>query len=45
MENLGRREMHFISDGDRKNILLEGTQAMPTRPSAKDRMRVKTLRW
>jgi hypothetical protein len=27
----------------KKTIFLEGTQAMPTRPSDKDRMRVKTL--
>jgi hypothetical protein len=26
-----------------KSILLEGTQAMPARPSDKDRMRVNTL--
>jgi hypothetical protein len=29
--------------GGRKSILLEGTQAMPARPSDKDRMRMKTL--
>jgi hypothetical protein len=29
----------------RKSILLEGTQAMPGRPSDKDRMRVKTSGW
>jgi hypothetical protein len=27
----------------KKSILLEGTQAMPARPSDKDRMGVKTL--
>jgi hypothetical protein len=26
-------------------LLLEGSQAMPVRPSDKDRMRVKTLGW
>jgi hypothetical protein len=29
----------------KKSILLEGTQAMPARPSDKDRMGVKTLGW
>jgi hypothetical protein len=28
-----------------KSILLEGTQAMPARPSDKGRMGVKTLGW
>jgi hypothetical protein len=40
----GKREALYIWRG-RKNILLEGTQAMPARPSDKDRMRVKTLEW
>jgi hypothetical protein len=31
--------------GGRKSIFLEGTQAMPARPSDKDIMRVKTLGW
>jgi hypothetical protein len=31
--------------GGRDSILLEGTQAMTTRPSDKDSMRVKTLGW
>jgi hypothetical protein len=29
----------------KKNVLLEGTQEMPARPSDKDRMGVKTLGW
>jgi hypothetical protein len=29
----------------KKSILLEGTQAMPARPSDKGRMGVKTLGW
>jgi hypothetical protein len=29
----------------RKSILLEGTQAMPARPSDKDIIRVKALEW
>jgi hypothetical protein len=33
------------AEGGRKSILLEGTQAMPARPSDKDRMGVKTLGW
>jgi hypothetical protein len=41
-----RSERDFISGGggDRKfRILLEGSQAVPARPSDKDRIRVKTL--
>jgi hypothetical protein len=34
-----------IWGGERKSVLLGGTQAMPDRPSDKDRMRVKTLGW
>jgi hypothetical protein len=37
--------MRIISVGGRKSILLEGTQAMPARPSDNDRMRAKTLGW
>jgi hypothetical protein len=34
----------FLGRGGRKSILLlEGSQAMPARPSDKDRIRVKTL--
>jgi hypothetical protein len=33
----------FGEEGER--ILLEGTQAVPARPSDKDRIRVKTLGW
>jgi hypothetical protein len=33
------------SEGGRKSILLECTQAMPARLSDKDRMGVKTLEW
>jgi hypothetical protein len=37
-------ERHFISGEGKKSILyLEGSQAIPARPSAKDRIRVKTL--
>jgi hypothetical protein len=36
-------ERHIISEGGRKSISLEGTQAMPARPSDKGRMGVKTL--
>jgi hypothetical protein len=32
-----------MSEGEKKSILLEGTQAMPARPSDKDRMGVETL--
>jgi hypothetical protein len=39
---LRESERRFIS-GEGKNILLEGTQAMPARPSDKNRMRVKML--
>jgi hypothetical protein len=35
----------FISEGGRKSILLEGTQAMLARPSDKDIMGVKSLGW
>jgi hypothetical protein len=38
----GKREALYIWGG-KKNILLEGTQAMPARPSDKGRMGVKTL--
>jgi hypothetical protein len=31
--------------GGGKSILLQGTQAMPARPSDKDKTRVKTLGW
>jgi hypothetical protein len=41
----GGSERRFLSEGGRKSILLEGTQAMPARPSDKDRMGVKTLGW
>jgi hypothetical protein len=33
-----------MSEGE-KSILLEGTQAIPARPSDKDRMEVKSLGW
>jgi hypothetical protein len=39
---LRESERRFISV-EGKNILLEGTQAMPARPSDKNRMRVKML--
>jgi hypothetical protein len=35
----------YLGGGERKSVLLGGTQAMPTRPSDKDRIRVKTLGW
>jgi hypothetical protein len=41
----GGGERRFISEGGRNNILLEGTQEMPARPSNKDRMGVKMLGW
>jgi hypothetical protein len=41
---VGESVRHFISGG-RKNILLEGSQAMPARLSDKDRIRVKKLEW
>jgi hypothetical protein len=44
-KRLGESERRFISEGKRKSILLEGTQAMPARPSDKGRMGVKTLGW
>jgi hypothetical protein len=44
-KHLGESERRFISEGVRKSILLEGTQAMPARPPDKDRMGVKTLGW
>jgi hypothetical protein len=34
-----------MTEGGEKSILIEGTQAMPARPSLKDRMGVKTLGW
>jgi hypothetical protein len=40
---LGESERRFVSEGGRKSV--EGTQAMPARPSDKDRMGVKTLGW
>jgi hypothetical protein len=43
--HLGGSERRFISEGGRKSILLEGTQAMSARPSDMDRMGVKTLGW
>jgi hypothetical protein len=43
-KHLGESESRFISEGE-KSILLEGTQAIPARPSDKDRMGVKTLGW
>jgi hypothetical protein len=42
-KHLGGSERRFISEGGRKSILLEGTQAMPARPSDKDRLGVNTL--
>jgi hypothetical protein len=45
-KHLGECERRFISGGGgRKSVLLEGTQAMPARPSDKDRMGAKTLGW
>jgi hypothetical protein len=44
-KHLGESERRFISEGEKKSILLEGTQAMPARPSYKGRMGVKTLGW
>jgi hypothetical protein len=44
-KHLGESERRFISEGEKKSILLEGTQAMPARPSDKGRMGVKTLGW
>jgi hypothetical protein len=42
--HLGRgSEKRYISEGGRKSILLEGTQAMAARPFDKDKMGVKTL--
>jgi hypothetical protein len=42
-KHLGESERRFITGRKKKSILLEGTQAMPARPSDKDRIRVKTL--
>jgi hypothetical protein len=39
----GKREALYI--GGRKRILLEGTQAVPTRPFDKDRKNAKALGW
>jgi hypothetical protein len=44
-KHLGESERRFISEGEKKSILLEGTQAMPVRPSDKNKMGVKTLGW
>jgi hypothetical protein len=38
-------ERRFISEGGKKSVLLEGSQAMPARPSDEGRMGVKTLGW
>jgi hypothetical protein len=38
-KHVGETEKRFISGGRGKNILLEGTQAMPARPSDKDNNR------
>jgi hypothetical protein len=43
IKHLRESERSFVSGGG--GILLEGTQAMPARPSDKDRMRVKTIGW
>jgi hypothetical protein len=43
-KHLGESEWRFISGGG-WSILLEGTQAMPARPSDKDKIKVKRLRW
>jgi hypothetical protein len=40
-----RTKRHFISGGRKSIILLEGSQAIPARPSDNDRVRVKTLGW
>jgi hypothetical protein len=45
IKHLVESERRFISEGGRKSNLLEGTHEMPARPSDKDRMGVKTLRW
>jgi hypothetical protein len=44
-KRLGESERRFISEGGKKSILLECTQAMPARPSDKGRTGVKTLGW
>jgi hypothetical protein len=43
-KHLWESEGRFISEG-KKSILLEGTQAMPARPSDKGKMEEKTLGW
>jgi hypothetical protein len=41
-----RSERHFISGRGGKSIFfLEGSQAIPARPSDKERITVKTLGW
>jgi hypothetical protein len=40
---MGGIERHFISGRRRSILLLQGSQAMPARPSDKIRMEVKTL--
>jgi hypothetical protein len=44
-KHLGESERRFMCEGEKMSILLEGTQAMPARPSDKGRMGVKTLGW
>jgi hypothetical protein len=41
---VGEAEKRFISGGRGKNILLEGAQAMPARPSDKDNNRSEDVR-
>jgi hypothetical protein len=45
IKHRGESERRFISGGRGESILLEGTQAMPARPSDKDKMGMKTLGW
>jgi hypothetical protein len=43
MKQLSKLWTHFI--GEENIILLEGSQASPTRPSDKSSMKVETIKW
>jgi hypothetical protein len=41
----GKSERHFIVGSRKSIILLEGSQAVPVRPSDKSRVKVNALGW
>jgi hypothetical protein len=45
MNSPGKSEIHFIVGREKEHRLLEGSQALPSRPSDKSRVKVNALGW